>query len=117
VIIYNVWLRRLEINDKLEIVERIDNVLDWVYPLIFVTLFGGLVVGFFQQHNLPLTKLQRELLSPLSPIASLSKMATNTDNSPKKICLGCKLRIIELFSEIRIDQFIMIRITILRRSR
>ena len=29
VIVYNVWLRRLEINDKLEMVERIDNVLDW----------------------------------------------------------------------------------------
>jgi len=47
VIIYNVWLRRLEINDKVETVERIDNVLDWVYPLIYVVLLFGLVIWFF----------------------------------------------------------------------
>jgi hypothetical protein len=47
VIVYNVWLRRLEVNGKIEMVERIDNVLDWVYPLIYVTLFVGLVVWFF----------------------------------------------------------------------
>jgi hypothetical protein len=47
VIVYNVWLRRLEVNGGIEMVERIDNVLDWVYPLIYVTLFGGLVIWFF----------------------------------------------------------------------
>ncbi len=47
VIVYNVWLRRLEINGEIEMVERIDNVLDWVYPLIYVTLFAGLVIWFF----------------------------------------------------------------------
>jgi hypothetical protein len=47
VIVYNVWLRRLEVNGEIEMVERIDNVLDWVYPLIYVTLFGGLVIWFF----------------------------------------------------------------------
>lgn len=31
VIVYNVWLRRLEMNDKVEMVERIDDILDWVY--------------------------------------------------------------------------------------
>ena len=47
VIIYNVWLRRLEINDKVEMVERIDDILDWVYPLIYVVLLIGLVIWFF----------------------------------------------------------------------
>jgi hypothetical protein len=47
VIVYNVWLRRLEINGQIEMVERIDNILDWVYPLIYITLFAGLVIWFF----------------------------------------------------------------------
>jgi hypothetical protein len=47
VIVYNVWLRRLEMNDKVEMVERIDDVLDWVYPFIYVALFIGLVIWFF----------------------------------------------------------------------
>ena len=47
VIIYNVWLRRLEMNNKVDTVERIDNILDWVYPLIYVVLLGGLVIWFF----------------------------------------------------------------------
>jgi hypothetical protein len=28
-------------------VERIDDVLDWVYPFIYVALFIGLVIWFF----------------------------------------------------------------------
>jgi hypothetical protein len=47
VIVYNVWLRRLEMNDKVEMVERIDDILDWVYPLIYVVLLIGLVIWFF----------------------------------------------------------------------
>jgi hypothetical protein len=47
VIIYNVWLRRLEMNNKIEMVERIDDVLDWVYPLIYVALLIILVIWFF----------------------------------------------------------------------
>ena len=47
VIIYNVWLRRLEMNDKVEMVERIDDILDWVYPLIYVFLLIGLAIWFF----------------------------------------------------------------------
>ena len=47
VIIYNVWLRRLEMNNKVEMVERIDDVLDWVYPLIYVVLLIILIIWFF----------------------------------------------------------------------
>lgn len=47
VIVYNVWLRRLEMNDRIEMVERIDDVLDWTYPLIYLVLFGGLYLWFF----------------------------------------------------------------------
>ena len=41
VIIYNVGLRRLEMNGKGELANSIDNVMDWVYPLSIV---GGTLV-------------------------------------------------------------------------
>lgn len=47
VIVYNVWLRRLEMNDRVEMVERIDDILDWTYPLIYLLLFGGIYLWFF----------------------------------------------------------------------
>jgi hypothetical protein len=47
VIVYNVWLRRLEMNNKVDMLERVDDILDWVYPLIYVVLLIGLVIWFF----------------------------------------------------------------------
>lgn len=47
VIVYNVWLRRLEMNDKVDMVDRIDDILDWVYPLIYVVLLAILAIWFF----------------------------------------------------------------------
>jgi hypothetical protein len=34
-------------NDKVEMVDRIDDILDWVYPLIYIVLLIALVVWFF----------------------------------------------------------------------
>ncbi len=47
VIVYNVFLRRLEMQDKADLAERIDNVLDWVYPLTYVVSFGVVILWFF----------------------------------------------------------------------
>lgn len=47
VIVYNVWLRRMELQEKGEVAERIDSVMDWVYPLMYVAAFGVVVRLFF----------------------------------------------------------------------
>jgi hypothetical protein len=47
VVVYNVFLKRLEMQDKAELAERIDNVLDWVYPLTYVVSFGIVGLWFF----------------------------------------------------------------------
>ena len=44
---YNVWLRRLEMNGQGERADRIDTVLDWVYPIGYVILFAVVVWQFF----------------------------------------------------------------------
>jgi hypothetical protein len=38
VIAYNVYLKRLDMNGEADKAERIDNVLDWVYPISYVAL-------------------------------------------------------------------------------
>jgi hypothetical protein len=46
VVIYNVYLKYLEIHDRNEQAERIDRVADWIYPLGYVVLFGATIVYF-----------------------------------------------------------------------
>ncbi len=46
VVIYNVYLKWLEVHDQLEKAERIDRVADWVYPVGYVILFAATVAYF-----------------------------------------------------------------------
>ena len=47
VIVYNVWLKRLEMNEEAEKADRIDSIMDWVYPVIYLALLTGLVWLYF----------------------------------------------------------------------
>jgi hypothetical protein len=47
VLLYNVVMKRLENQGKAERVQRIDNVLDWAYPLAYAALIGVVAVLFF----------------------------------------------------------------------
>lgn len=47
VLLYNVVMKRLENQGKDERVKRIDDVLDWSYPLMYAALIGVVVVLFF----------------------------------------------------------------------
>ncbi len=40
-------MKQLETEGKAGRVERIDNVLDWAYPLLYVALIGGVTLLFF----------------------------------------------------------------------
>ena len=46
VLLYNVQMKRLETRGEIERVERVDNIMDWTYPLIYLSLVG-LVAYFF----------------------------------------------------------------------
>jgi uncharacterized membrane protein YdjX (TVP38/TMEM64 family) len=45
VVIFNVWLKRLEVTKKESIAQTIDNYSIWLYPLIYFAAFA--VVWFF----------------------------------------------------------------------
>jgi hypothetical protein len=47
VLLYNVYMKRLENQGKDERVQRIDNVLDWAYPLSYAALIGVVILLFF----------------------------------------------------------------------
>ena len=50
VVIYNVWLRKMEMAGDAAKSERIDTVLDWAYPIAYVSAIFGLYVWFFVIH-------------------------------------------------------------------
>ncbi|HTP00813.1 MAG TPA: hypothetical protein VMJ64_05515, partial [Anaerolineales bacterium] len=47
VVIYNVYLKWLEIHERVKLADRIDTVADWVYPIGYLVLFGSTVLYFF----------------------------------------------------------------------
>jgi hypothetical protein len=47
VVVYNVLLKRLEMRGQEELAQRIDRVLDWVYPFTYVVSFGVVIALFF----------------------------------------------------------------------
>ena len=47
VVIYNVWLRKMEMAGDGDQAQRIDNVLDWAYPLAYISALIGLYIIFF----------------------------------------------------------------------
>lgn len=47
VLLYNVIMKRLENDGRIERVERIDRFFDWAYPLLYLALFGIVVILFF----------------------------------------------------------------------
>jgi hypothetical protein len=48
VIVYNVYLKQLETHGRSEQAERIDHVMDWLYPVMYLISVGILYVIFFQ---------------------------------------------------------------------
>lgn len=47
VVVYNVWLRRMEMNGEGEKANRIDSVLDWAYPLTYIASLAIVIWYFF----------------------------------------------------------------------
>lgn len=47
VLLYNVQLKRLENQGQSQRAERIDTIVDWVYPLSYLVLVGGIILLFF----------------------------------------------------------------------
>lgn len=47
VVVYNIWLRRLEMDGQAGRAEGIDNYLDWLYPITFLVAAGIFYQAFF----------------------------------------------------------------------
>jgi hypothetical protein len=47
VVIYNVWLKRMEMNGEAERADRIDSYLDWIYPFAYIIPLGIAAWIFF----------------------------------------------------------------------
>jgi hypothetical protein len=48
VLLYNVYMKRLENEGRAERAERIDRVLDWLYPVSYLALIGLVSIFFFR---------------------------------------------------------------------
>ena len=48
VVIYNVYLKWLEMHDQSKKADRIDQVADWIYPISYMLLFGLTFLYFFR---------------------------------------------------------------------
>jgi hypothetical protein len=48
VVIYNVYLKWLEVHNQVEKADNIDRYADWVYPLGYLVLFGSTILYFFR---------------------------------------------------------------------
>jgi hypothetical protein len=46
-VVYNVYLKRLELNEKQKRAERIDRYMIWLYPLGYLLAFGLVAIAFF----------------------------------------------------------------------
>jgi hypothetical protein len=47
VVIYNVYLRWLEVHDQVQKADHIDRYADWIYPIGYLLLFGSTILYFF----------------------------------------------------------------------
>lgn len=47
VLLYNVYLKRLETAGRLERIAHIDHILDWAYPFLYLGMVGIAGVWFF----------------------------------------------------------------------
>ncbi len=47
VVCYNVYLKWMEVHNQLEKADRIDRVMDWIYPIGYIVLFGATIFYFF----------------------------------------------------------------------
>jgi hypothetical protein len=46
VVVYNVWLKRIEMNDQAVLANRVVSVLDWVYPIAMLLMLVLIVWRF-----------------------------------------------------------------------
>ena len=52
VVAFNVYLRRLEVNGKEDIAQKVDQYTIWIYPIAFIVTFGSIYWYFFLNNSL-----------------------------------------------------------------
>lgn len=48
VLLYNVFMKRVETEGRIERFEPVDHFLDWAYPLVYLGMIGGVALLFFR---------------------------------------------------------------------